>query len=258
MCGRAPEQMLLPTSEPPLPWTSHEHSRSPHPDHRPSPRHRPSASAAAWPARSSPSAAFSTSAAAAQAGPGRARRADEDPGRGRPQALSRRARGRRADLLLQRHRRRLRLGSRRAAREPLRDNGKLIGTHFGGPRWQARDGSTVVGSVAARVKVARDDRPVAALRGLVGRPRRRPLRGHDVHPAHRDDRRRRPGGRELQRGDRRHRRRDLVQRGLPLLEADGRLSRASEGARRRPDDPVGAGARASGALAPPRDTGLHA
>lgn len=33
------------------------------------------------------------------------------------------------------------------------DNGKLIGTHFGGPRWQARDGSTVVGSVVSRAKV---------------------------------------------------------------------------------------------------------
>ena len=34
------------------------------------------------------------------------------------------------------------------------DNGKLIATHFGGPTWQARDGSTVVGSVVSRVKVA--------------------------------------------------------------------------------------------------------
>ena len=34
------------------------------------------------------------------------------------------------------------------------DNGKLIATHFGGPTWQARDGSTVVGSVVARGKVA--------------------------------------------------------------------------------------------------------
>ena len=33
------------------------------------------------------------------------------------------------------------------------DNGKLIATHSGGPTWQARDGSTVVGSVVARVKV---------------------------------------------------------------------------------------------------------
>jgi hypothetical protein len=34
------------------------------------------------------------------------------------------------------------------------DNGKLVATHSGGPTWQARDGSTVVGSVVARVKVA--------------------------------------------------------------------------------------------------------
>jgi len=34
------------------------------------------------------------------------------------------------------------------------DNGKLIATHFGGPTWQARDGSTVVGSVVDRSAVA--------------------------------------------------------------------------------------------------------
>jgi hypothetical protein len=34
------------------------------------------------------------------------------------------------------------------------DNGKLIATHFGGPTWQARDGSTAVGSVVSRVKGA--------------------------------------------------------------------------------------------------------
>ena len=33
------------------------------------------------------------------------------------------------------------------------DNGKLIATHFGGPTWQALDGSKVVGSVVSRVKV---------------------------------------------------------------------------------------------------------
>jgi hypothetical protein len=34
------------------------------------------------------------------------------------------------------------------------DNGKLVATHSGGPTWQARDGSTVTGSVAGRAKVA--------------------------------------------------------------------------------------------------------
>jgi FtsP/CotA-like multicopper oxidase with cupredoxin domain len=33
------------------------------------------------------------------------------------------------------------------------DHGKLIATHFGGPTWQAKDGSTVVGSVVDRVSV---------------------------------------------------------------------------------------------------------
>jgi hypothetical protein len=33
------------------------------------------------------------------------------------------------------------------------DNGKLIVTHFGGPTWQAKDGSTVVGGLAIGVTV---------------------------------------------------------------------------------------------------------
>jgi Protein of unknown function (DUF3455) len=33
------------------------------------------------------------------------------------------------------------------------DNGKLITTHFGGPTWQAKDGSYVVGQVERRVTV---------------------------------------------------------------------------------------------------------
>ena len=33
------------------------------------------------------------------------------------------------------------------------DNGKLLTTHFGGPTWQARDGSRVVGQVETRVTV---------------------------------------------------------------------------------------------------------
>jgi hypothetical protein len=32
-------------------------------------------------------------------------------------------------------------------------NGKLLTTHFGGPTWQARDGSTVIGSVVDRATV---------------------------------------------------------------------------------------------------------
>jgi uncharacterized protein DUF3455 len=34
-----------------------------------------------------------------------------------------------------------------------RDNGKLVATHFGGPTWQAKDGSTVVGRRVAGVTV---------------------------------------------------------------------------------------------------------
>jgi hypothetical protein len=33
------------------------------------------------------------------------------------------------------------------------DNGKLLATHFGGPTWQAKDGSSVVGRVENRVTV---------------------------------------------------------------------------------------------------------
>jgi hypothetical protein len=33
------------------------------------------------------------------------------------------------------------------------DNGRLLTTHFAGPRWQAKDGSTVVGSLDGRVTV---------------------------------------------------------------------------------------------------------
>ena len=33
------------------------------------------------------------------------------------------------------------------------DNGKLLTTHFGGPSWQARDGSKAVGSLDGRVTV---------------------------------------------------------------------------------------------------------
>ena len=80
------------------------------------------------------------------------------------------------------------------------DNGKLLTTHFGGPSWQARDGSKAVGSLDGRVTVdpARD--PVAAPRRLgERRPGRGSPRRHHVHPADRDDRRPRPGSRELQR-----------------------------------------------------------
>jgi hypothetical protein len=41
----------------------------------------------------------------------------------------------------------------------LDDNGKLLATHYGGPTWQARDGSTVVGKREAGVTVDSDAIP---------------------------------------------------------------------------------------------------
>ena len=42
------------------------------------------------------------------------------------------------------------------------DNGKLIIHHFAGPSWQAKDGSTVVGTVVDKVMVDRNRDPVGA------------------------------------------------------------------------------------------------
>ena len=48
------------------------------------------------------------------------------------------------------------------------DNGKLIATHFGGPTWQARDGSTVVASRDAGVTVDPTSIPWLRLKALPG------------------------------------------------------------------------------------------
>src|SRR6059036_1002722 len=54
------------------------------------------------------------------------------------------------------------------------DNGKLIITHFGGPTWQAKDGSKVVGQLVDRVTVDATSIPLAAaVRCFDGRCRRR-------------------------------------------------------------------------------------
>ena len=60
---------------------------------------------------------------------------------------------------------RLRLGARRSRADLYGDNGKLIVTHYGGPTWRAKDGSTVVGSRVDGVMVNDDGDPVAAAQG---------------------------------------------------------------------------------------------
>ena len=43
------------------------------------------------------------------------------------------------------------------------DKGKLVATHFGGPTWQARDGSTVVGSLPPKASAPSPDGSIAWL-----------------------------------------------------------------------------------------------
>ena len=93
------------------------------------------------------------------------------------------------------------------------DNGKLLTTHFAGPRWQAKDGSTVVGSPRRSRDRRRGGDPVASSDRLrKHRPRRRPACRNDVHPADRDDGRPRPCSRELQRRRGRHGRGSVLHR----------------------------------------------
>ena len=102
------------------------------------------------------------------------------------------------------------------------DNGKLIVTHYGGPTWEAKDGSTVVGSRVDGVMVDADRDPVVAAEEGDHDTwrRRRPAHGHDVHPARRDHGRPRTGRLDLQRRRRRRRRRDPLHGRLLLLEVD--------------------------------------
>ena len=76
------------------------------------------------------------------------------------------------------------------------DNGKPLGRHYGGPIWQARDGSTVVGCAVNGRRRRPDGGRLAAPQGRLDdrRARRRPADRHQLHPAdqHRGRPRRRP------------------------------------------------------------------
>jgi len=64
------------------------------------------------------------------------------------------------------------------------DNGRLIIAHFGGPTWQATDGSTVVGRAEASSTVDASAVPwlrLAATSTAAG-PRRLPALADHVHP----------------------------------------------------------------------------
>ena len=106
------------------------------------------------------------------------------------------------------------------------DNGKLIATHFGGPTWQARDGSSVVGSVVDGVTVDPSAIPWLLLSDASTSPGPDGdrLAGTTFIQRVATDRRPRPGGRGLQPGDGGHPAGDPVHRRLLLLEGDGRLT----------------------------------
>ena len=106
------------------------------------------------------------------------------------------------------------------------DNGNLVTTHFGGPTWQAKDGSSV------RARRDGDYTPdptaipwlrLAATSTAAGSGRRSPRR-HHLHPADGNDRWARAGRRRVQRHDRRDDAGGPVHRRLPLLEGDRSLT----------------------------------
>ena len=106
------------------------------------------------------------------------------------------------------------------------DKGKLVATHYGGPTWKARDGSTVVGQRVDGVNVdpTAIDWLLLSARSTAAGAGRRPAHRNDVHPADEDDGRSAPERRDVQRVDRRHDGGGPVHRRLPLLEGDGALS----------------------------------
>ena len=108
------------------------------------------------------------------------------------------------------------------------DNGKLLMTHFGGPTWQAKDGSKVVAQRVDGVTVDPTAIPWLLLSAAVDdrRPGRRPPRRHDLHPAHRDHRRPRPAAADCNAEHVGTRERSLHRR-LLLLEADAAADRRS-------------------------------
>ena len=109
------------------------------------------------------------------------------------------------------------------------DNGKLIGTHFGGPTWQAQgrqQGRRA--SVDARVTVDPDRDPVAAARRDVGVGRRGRRTGSRARSSSSGSRR--PAGSRPRPPTAPRRRPERssevpLHRRLPLLEGDGRLTR---------------------------------
>ena len=94
------------------------------------------------------------------------------------------------------------------------DNGRLIIAHFGGPTWQATDGSTVVGKAEASSTVDASAVPwlrLAATSTAAG-PRRLPALADHVHPTDRNHRSPCSGRRGMQRRKSRHRDRDPLHR----------------------------------------------
>ena len=113
--------------------------------------------------------------------------------------------------------------------------GKLLGTHFAGPTWQAKDSSKVV---AARVNGVNVD-PTAIDWLLLSATSTAKARAtetcsrHDVHPARQHHRRPHPARRGLQPLHERDRQGGPVHRGLPLLEGAPPLQGPVERAKAR-------------------------
>jgi hypothetical protein len=106
------------------------------------------------------------------------------------------------------------------------DHGKLIITHFGGPTWQAKDGSRVVGQLVDFVTVDATAIPwvlLSAASTAAGSDGDR-LVATTLHPTDRHHRRPGPSRRGLQRDHRRYRGRGPIHRRLLLLEEDGCLT----------------------------------
>jgi len=105
------------------------------------------------------------------------------------------------------------------------DKDDLLATHFGGPTWQAKDSSCVVGRVENRVTV--DPTAISWLRLAADAKGAGPDgdRRDDLYPADRDRRRPPACGVGVQRRDGGHCRGGAVHRRLLLLEGDRRLIR---------------------------------
>ena len=101
------------------------------------------------------------------------------------------------------------------------ENGQLVMTHFAGPTWQGRDGSTVVGSRVDGVTVDPTAIPwllLSVASTAPGPTGRRAPGGDHVHPADQHDGRAGAARGGLHRSDRRHDERSPIHRRLLLLE----------------------------------------